>query len=160
MTKPVSTSKEIRKQHSPEFCEEALKLAGRIGVTAATRSACMNHSSTAGAINSKISSLILNANRRCAGYSYREHGLPVPENLLKQDFRTGGPNRKWAGDITYQRTGEGWLYLAMVTDLWSCSVNQTGQRPAARLRYAVSCSTTSATRVIALIPPIPVPSEI
>ncbi|EEV1957537.1 IS3 family transposase, partial [Escherichia coli] len=37
MTKTVSTSKKPRKQHSPEFCSEALKLAERIGVTAAAR---------------------------------------------------------------------------------------------------------------------------
>jgi transposase len=52
----VSTSKKPRKQHSPEFRSEALKLAERIGVTAAAvNSACMNHSSTTGAVNSKIS---------------------------------------------------------------------------------------------------------
>lgn len=37
MTKPASTSKKIRKQHSPEFRQEALKLADRIGVAAAAR---------------------------------------------------------------------------------------------------------------------------
>ncbi|EFJ8817805.1 TPA: transposase [Escherichia coli] len=37
MTKSVSTSKKVRKQHSPEFCSEALKLAERIGVAAAAR---------------------------------------------------------------------------------------------------------------------------
>ncbi len=33
-----------------------------------------------------------------------------------------GPNQKWAGDITYLRTDEGWLYLAVVIDLWSRAV--------------------------------------
>lgn len=37
MTKPVSTTKKLRKQHTPEFRHEALKLAERIGVTAAAR---------------------------------------------------------------------------------------------------------------------------
>lgn len=37
MTKPASTTKKLRKQHSPEFRQEALKLAERIGVTAAAR---------------------------------------------------------------------------------------------------------------------------
>lgn len=54
--------------------------------------------------------------------SYREHGLPVSENLLRQDFYASGPNQKWAGDITYLRTDEGWLYLAVVIDLWSRAV--------------------------------------
>lgn len=48
--------------------------------------------------------------------------MPVSENLLKQDFYASGPNQKWVGDITYLRTGEGWLYLAVVIDLWSRSV--------------------------------------
>ncbi|WP_168402805.1 IS3 family transposase [Erwinia amylovora] len=62
------------------------------------------------------------ATRRFSPVSYREHGLPVSENLLKQDFYASGPNEKWAGDITYLRTDEGWLYLAVVIDLWSRAV--------------------------------------
>ncbi len=57
------------------------------------------------------------ATRKFSPVSYREHGLPVSENLLKQDFYASGPNQKWAGDITYLRTDEGWLYLAVVIDL-------------------------------------------
>ncbi|ECD9441969.1 IS3 family transposase, partial [Salmonella enterica subsp. salamae] len=62
------------------------------------------------------------ASRRFSPVSYREHSLPASENLLKQDFYASGPNQKWVGDITYLRTGEGWLYLAVVIDLWSRSV--------------------------------------
>ncbi|ECR8562423.1 IS3 family transposase [Salmonella enterica] len=62
------------------------------------------------------------ASRRFRPVSYRKHDLPVSENLLKQDFYASGPNQKWVGDITYLRTGEGWLYLAVVIDLWSRSV--------------------------------------
>lgn len=62
------------------------------------------------------------ASRKFSPVSYREHGLPVSENLLKQDFYASGPNQKWAGDITYLRTDEGWLYLAVVIDLWSRAV--------------------------------------
>ncbi|ENQ7314046.1 IS3 family transposase, partial [Escherichia coli :H45] len=59
------------------------------------------------------------ASRKFSPVSYRAHGLPVSENLLEQDFYASGPNQKWAGDITYLRTDEGWLYLAVVIDLWS-----------------------------------------
>ncbi|MDE8559435.1 IS3 family transposase, partial [Pantoea vagans] len=62
------------------------------------------------------------ASRKLRPVSYPEHGLPVSENLLKQDFYASGPNRKWAGDITYLHTDEGWLYLAVVIDLWSRAV--------------------------------------
>lgn len=57
--------------------------------------------------------------RKFSSVSYHEHSLPVSENLLKQDFYASDPNQKWVGDITYLRTGEGWLYLAVVIDLWS-----------------------------------------
>jgi putative transposase len=62
------------------------------------------------------------AARKFRPVSYREHSLPVSENLLKQDFYASVPNQKWAGDITYLRTDDGWLYLAVVIDLWSRSV--------------------------------------
>jgi len=50
------------------------------------------------------------------------HKLPVAPNLLKQDFAATGPNQRWVSDITYLRTGEGWLYLAVVLDLYSRKV--------------------------------------
>ncbi|EIG7224816.1 IS3 family transposase [Salmonella enterica] len=77
------------------------------------------------------------ASRRFSPVSYREHGLPVSENLLKQDFYASGPNQKWVGDITYLRTGEGWLYLAVVIDLWSRSV--TGWSMSSRMTAQLAC---------------------
>jgi putative transposase len=38
---------------------------------------------------------------------------------LAQDFTTTGPNQKWTGDISYIWTQEGWLYLAVIIDLYS-----------------------------------------
>jgi len=43
---------------------------------------------------------------------------PIPD-LLERDFTASAPNQKWVADITYIRTGEGWLYLAAVMDLFS-----------------------------------------
>jgi len=43
----------------------------------------------------------------------------VAENVLDQDFTTTAPNKVWTADITFIRTGEGWLYLAVVMDLFS-----------------------------------------
>jgi len=48
-----------------------------------------------------------------------KHALPIAENRLDRDFAAPAANRKWAGDITYLWTGEGWLYLAVVLDLFS-----------------------------------------
>lgn len=51
-----------------------------------------------------------------------DHNLPVAENLLNRDFTPAEPNRSWAADITYVWTKEGWLYLAVVIDLFSRAV--------------------------------------
>ena len=47
------------------------------------------------------------------------HRLPVAENTLNRQFTVEAPNRVWAGDITYVWTTEGWLYLAVILDLYS-----------------------------------------
>ena len=46
------------------------------------------------------------------------NAIPAP-NLLNQDFSSPAPDRKWVSDITYIDTAEGWLYLAVVLDLFS-----------------------------------------
>jgi putative transposase len=51
-----------------------------------------------------------------------KHEYPIAETLVQRRFspeEIGAPNRCWAGDITYIRTREGWLYLAVVIDLFS-----------------------------------------
>lgn len=50
------------------------------------------------------------------------HQLPVAPNLLQQNFLAHKPNEKWVSDITYCWTEEGWLYLAVVMDLYSRKV--------------------------------------
>ena len=47
------------------------------------------------------------------------HNLPIAPNLLNRDFYASYPNEKYVGDITYIPTSEGWLYLAIVIDLYS-----------------------------------------
>ena len=47
------------------------------------------------------------------------HDQPVAANVLARQFQADRPNAKWAGDITYIPTAEGWLYLAGVIDLFS-----------------------------------------
>ena len=51
-----------------------------------------------------------------------KHDLPVAENKLNQDFTATKANQKWVTDITYIPTKEGWLYLAVVLDLFSRKV--------------------------------------
>lgn len=50
------------------------------------------------------------------------HELPVAENKLNQEFTAIKANEKWVTDITYIWTREGWLYLAVVLDLFSRKV--------------------------------------
>ena len=50
------------------------------------------------------------------------HNLPVAPNLLNQRFKVDRPSRIWCGDITYLWTQEGWLYLAVLIDLYSRKV--------------------------------------
>jgi putative transposase len=47
------------------------------------------------------------------------HPWPVAPNALNRQFQVDRPNRVWAGDLTYVWTREGWLYLAVVLDLYS-----------------------------------------
>lgn len=51
-----------------------------------------------------------------------KHGLPVAANLLDRNFTPTAPNQVWTSDITYLWTDEGWLYLAIVLDLFNREV--------------------------------------
>lgn len=62
------------------------------------------------------------AARKFKATTNSRHLLPAAPNLLEQDFTATAPNQKWAGDITYLATGEGWLYLAVLIDLFSRKV--------------------------------------
>jgi len=65
------------------------------------------------------------------------HAHPVADNLLRdaggaRDFAADAPDRKWAADVTYVRTGQGWLYVAAVIDL--CTRRVVGWAMADHLR--------------------------
>ena len=62
------------------------------------------------------------AARRFKATTDSNHNLPVAANLLAQDFTAATPNAKWVADITYLWSEEGWLYLAVVLDLYSRKV--------------------------------------
>lgn len=51
-----------------------------------------------------------------------KHGLPVAANQLERNFDPAAPNQVWTSDITYLWTDEGWLYLAIVLDLFNREV--------------------------------------
>ncbi len=60
--------------------------------------------------------------RRFKATTDSRHSLPIAPNLLARNFTPEAPNRVWTGDITYIQTGEGWLYLAIVLDLFNREV--------------------------------------
>ena len=57
--------------------------------------------------------------RRFKATTDSKHTLPVAPNRLDQNFATERPDQVWTADITYIATGEGWLYLAIVLDLFT-----------------------------------------
>ena len=57
------------------------------------------------------------------------HNLPVAPNVLDRKFMVAAPNQAWVGDVTYIATAEGWLFLAVVIDLFSRKVVGWSMRP-------------------------------
>lgn len=70
----------------------------------------------------KIHGIIAKTKKKFKATTNSKHNLPVAENLLNQNFVTEKPNTVWASDITYVPTLEGWLYLAVILDLFSRQV--------------------------------------
>jgi len=73
----------------------------------------------------RISNIMKNLNlkvkmkRRYKNTTDSNHDLPIAPNVLNRDFYASEPDTKYVGDITYIHTGEGWLFLATVIDLYS-----------------------------------------
>jgi transposase InsO family protein len=63
--------------------------------------------------------LIARQKRRFKRTTDSDHGFPVAPNLINQNFVAMGRNQKWGADISYVWTREGWLYLAVVIDLFA-----------------------------------------
>jgi putative transposase len=60
--------------------------------------------------------------RRFKATTDSKHSLPVADNVLARDFAPATPNQVWTADLTYIWTDEGWLYLAVVLDLFNREV--------------------------------------
>ena len=67
----------------------------------------------------RVSSIYAKTKRRFKVTTHGRHHLPVAPNLLCQNFTAFAPNRVWTSDITYLWTREGWVYLAVVMDVYS-----------------------------------------
>lgn len=67
----------------------------------------------------KVLNLKVKMKRRYKNTTDSNHNLPIVPNVLNRGFYASNPDTKYVGDITYIPTGEGWLYLATVIDLYS-----------------------------------------
>lgn len=63
--------------------------------------------------------LVARYKRRSRRTTDSNHAFPVAENVLARNFSTDAPNKVWVTDITYIATGEGWLFLSAIVDLYS-----------------------------------------
>lgn len=70
----------------------------------------------------RLGALRTRRRRRWVRTTDSRHAHPVAPNLLARQFTVEAPNRVWAADITYLPTRQGWLYLAVVVDLFSRAV--------------------------------------
>ena len=69
--------------------------------------------------------------------THSNHALPVAPNLLARNFSPDRPNAAWASDITYIASDEGWLYLAVILDLFSREVVGWSMKPHMRQELVV-----------------------
>ena len=74
------------------------------------------------------------------------HDLPVAPNRLDQNFVAGRPNQVWLADLTYIQTGEGWLYLAVVLDLFTRKIVGWAMRDHMRAELTIAALTMAIQR--------------
>ncbi len=82
--------------------------------------------------------------RKFVATTNSRHDWPVANNVLARQFKPAQPNRAWAADMTYIRTGQGWLYLAVVLDLysrkvvgWAMAPTMPAELPISALKMAI-----------------------
>jgi hypothetical protein len=75
-----------------------------------------------------------------------KHSLPVAANLLDRNFIADRPNQVWLADITYVPTGEGWLYLAVILDLFTRKVVGWSMREHMRAELTIAALTMALQR--------------
>ena len=75
-----------------------------------------------------------------------KHALPIAANLLDQNFAATKPDQIWLADITYIPTGEGWLYLAAILDLFTRKVVGWAMREHMRAELTIAALTMAIQR--------------
>src|SRR4051794_21873607 len=75
-----------------------------------------------------------------------KHALPIAANLLDQNFVAEKPDQIWLADITYIPTGQGWLYLAVILDLFTRKVVGWAMRDHMRAELTMAALTMAIQR--------------
>jgi putative transposase len=101
---------------------EHKKRYGALRITRALQTKTIACSHTRVARRMKIMNLKAIAKKKFKVTTDSEHSNPIYNNVLNRCFNTTDINQKWASDITYIPTAEGWLYLAVVIDLYSRAI--------------------------------------
>ena len=93
----------------------------------------------------RLNGIRAKAARKFKATTDSSHSRPVAPNTMGRDFFATAPNQKWVGDITYIWTQEGWLYLAVVIDLfsrkvvgWSLQERMTSELVCSAMRMAAN----------------------
>jgi transposase InsO family protein len=99
---------------------------GRCGALKLHRELVDKNEATCGpkkvATRMKVLDLVARKPKKFVATTDGKHELPISPNLLNREFVVTEPNRRWVGDITYIPTKVGWVYLAVVIDLYSRKV--------------------------------------
>ena len=118
----ISLKQETSKQFDNAVKDSFFRSKGRYGaprLAVEMRSNGVQTNRKAVAKSMQKQQLKAKSGRKYRPVGYKPHRLAVAENLLQQDFTAESINQKWVGDITYIKTAEGFLFLAVVIDLFS-----------------------------------------
>ena len=74
------------------------------------------------------------------------HDLPIAPNRLRQKFAAERPNQVWLADVPYVPTGQGWLYLAVVLDLFTRKIVGSAMRDHLRAELTIAALTMAIQR--------------
>jgi putative transposase len=95
--------------------------------------------------------LVARSRRRFRTTTDSKHAFPIAPNILERDFTARAPDQAWVTDITFLWTNQGWLYLAVILDLfsrrvvgWATSQNVDRHLALAALDKALACRRPSA----------------
>lgn len=99
--------------------EENEEVYGRRRMSDALKEKGHNVGKAAAGTLMKMAGVKVKTKRKFKATTDSNHDLPVASNFLERDFTADVPDRVWVSDITYIWTREGWLYLAVIIDLFS-----------------------------------------